>query len=80
VLQYTGVREGTLLGGRKKFVLKITFLVSSEWGLKPLVNLFYAVEFIDNGFVSNVNSPITGVGSQRPADPLYSIVETVWPA
>ena len=28
-------------------------------GLKPLVNLFYAVEFVYNGFVSNVNSPIT---------------------
>jgi len=51
-----GVREGILLGGRKKFALKITIcpknkqfalkltvLVWSEWGLKPLVNLFYTV-------------------------------------
>jgi len=28
-------------------------------GLKPLVNLFYTVEFVYNGFVCNVNSPIT---------------------
>jgi len=28
-------------------------------GLKPLVNMFYAVELVYNGFVCNVNSPIT---------------------
>jgi len=27
--------------------------------LKPLVNLFYTVEFVYNGFVCNVNSPMT---------------------
>jgi len=27
-------------------------------GLKPLVNLFCTVEFVYNGFVCNVNSPI----------------------
>jgi len=27
--------------------------------LKPYVNLFYTVEFVYNGFVCNVNSPIT---------------------
>jgi len=66
-----GVRESILLGGRKKFALKITicpknknlalkptFLVQSELGLK-LVNLFYIVEFVYNRFVCNVNSLIT---------------------
>jgi len=54
-----GVREGILLGGgRKKFVLKVNFLVQSEWVLKRLVNLFYTVQFVCNGFVYNVNSPI----------------------
>jgi len=38
--------------------LKLTFLVQSEWGLKPLINLFYTVEFVHNGFVRGVNSPI----------------------
>jgi len=28
-------------------------------GLKPLGNLFHTVEFVYNGFVCNVNSPIT---------------------
>jgi len=47
-----------------KIALKITIfsklisLVQSEWGLKPLINLFCTVEFVYNGFVSNVNSPI----------------------
>jgi len=27
--------------------------------LKPLVNLFYTLEFVYNRFISNVNSPIT---------------------
>ena len=68
------VREGILLGGggrkqfalkiticpkNKQFALKVTFLVWSEWGLKPLVNLFCNVEFAHNAFVGNVNSPIT---------------------
>jgi len=66
-----GVREGILLGGQKKFALKITicpkikklplkptFLVQSELGLK-LVNLFYIVEFVYNRFLCNVNSLIT---------------------
>ena len=44
-------------GGRKKFALNIT--ICTEWGLKPLVNLFYTVEFVYNGFVCNVNSPTT---------------------
>jgi len=65
-----GVREGILLGGRKKFALKITncpkykqfalkltFLVSSEWGLKPHMNLFYTVEFVYNGFVLTLIRP-----------------------
>ena len=62
---YIDVREGILLGGRKKFAMKITicpetnFLVWSKWGLKPYVNLFYTVEFVYNGFLCNVNSPIT---------------------
>ena len=38
--------------------LKLTFLVQSEWGLKPLINLFCTVEFVYNGFVCNVDSPI----------------------
>ena len=38
--------------------LKLTFLVQPEWGLKPLINLFYTIEFAYNGFVCNVNSPI----------------------
>ena len=66
-----GVREDILLGGRKKFTLKITIcpknrqlalkltIVYSEWGLKPYVNLFYTVEFVYNDFLCNVNSPIT---------------------
>jgi len=60
-----GVREGILLRGRKKFALKITICPESNFfslirmGLKPLVNLFYTVEFVYNGFVCNVNSPIT---------------------
>ena len=54
-----GVREGILLGKRKNFALKVTFSVYSEWGLKPLVYLFYTVEFVYNGFACNVNSPIT---------------------
>jgi len=60
-----GEREYILLRGRKKCALKITicpetnFLVYSEFGLKPPVNLFYIVEFVYNGFVGNVNSPIT---------------------
>jgi len=66
-----GIREGILLGGRKKFALKITicpknkkfalkptFLVQSKLGLK-LVNLFNIVEFVYNRFVCNVNSLIT---------------------
>ena len=65
-----GVREGILLGGQKKSALKITicpentncpeinFLVQSEWGLKPYINLFYTVEFVYIGFLCNVNSPI----------------------
>jgi len=59
-----GVREDMFLEGRKKFALKITicpetkFLVYSELGLKLLVNLFYIVEFVYNGFARNVNSPI----------------------
>jgi len=28
-------------------------------GLKPYVNLFYTVAFVHNGFLCNVNSPIT---------------------
>ena len=65
VFPTTGVREGISLGGRKHFALKITicpetnFLVESEWSLKPNVNLFYTVQFVYNGFVCNVNSPIT---------------------
>ena len=39
--------------------LKLTFLVWSKLGLKPLENLFYIVEFVYNGFVCNINSPIT---------------------
>jgi len=60
-----GVREGILLGGRQKFALKITICPESNFfsfirmGLKPLVNLFYTVEFVYNGFVCNVNPPIT---------------------
>ena len=42
----------------EQFALKQTFLVYSEWGLKPFVNLFYTIEFVYNGLVSN-NSPIT---------------------
>jgi len=59
-----GVREGILLGGRKKFVLKITICPESNFfslirmGLKPLVILFYTLEFVYNGFICNVNSPI----------------------
>jgi len=62
---FIGVREGILLGRRKKFALKITICPESNFfglirmGLKPLVNLFYTVEFVYNGFVCNVNSPIT---------------------
>ena len=60
-----GVREGILLGGRKKIALKITICPESNFfslirmGLKPLVNLFYTVEFVYNGFICNVNSPLT---------------------
>ena len=59
-----GVREGILLGVQKKFALKITicpetnFLVYSELGLKPYVNLVYTVKFVYNGFACNVNSPM----------------------
>ena len=38
--------------------LKLTFLVRSEWGLKPLINLLCTVEFVYNGFVCNINSRI----------------------
>jgi len=59
-----GVQEGILLGVQKKFALKITICPESNFfslirmGLKPLVNLFYTVESVYNGFVCNVNSPI----------------------
>jgi len=71
---HTGVWEGILLRGRIKFALKITicptvkidnifsennFLVSSKWGWKHYENLFYPVEFVHNGFLCNVNWPIT---------------------
>jgi len=49
----------TIFPKNKKIALKLAFLVSSEGGLKPLVNLLYIVEFVYNGFVCNVNSPIT---------------------
>ena len=38
--------------------MKLSFLAQSEWGLKPLMNLFCTVEFVYSGFVCNVNSPI----------------------
>jgi len=47
------------MGGRKKIALKLNFLVQSEWGVKSLVNMFYTVEFVYNGFVCNANSRIT---------------------
>ena len=54
---FTGGRKN--LPWKSPFALKLTFLVKSEWGLKTLVNLFYTVEFVYNGFVCNVNLPIT---------------------
>jgi len=69
----TGVREGMLLAGGgncpennnllwKQTIctdaLKLTFLVQSWWGLKPHINLFCTIEFVYNGFVCNVNSPM----------------------
>jgi len=33
----------TICRKNQEFTLKLTFLVKSEWGLKLLVNLFYAV-------------------------------------
>jgi len=38
--------------------LKLIFFFQYEWGLKPFVNLFYTVDFIYNGFICNVNSPV----------------------
>ena len=49
----------TICPKNKQFALKLTFAVRSEWGLKPLVNLFYTVEFVYEVFVCNVSSPIT---------------------
>ena len=70
-----GVREGILLGGgRKKFALKITicpknkqfalkltFLVLTRIGPETYWKsvLYTVVEFVYNGFVCNVDSPIT---------------------
>ena len=52
-------------GGAEEICLEITISPESNFfslirmGLKPLVNLFYTVEFVYSGFVGNVNSPIT---------------------
>jgi len=64
-----GVREGISLGERKKFALKITICPKKkQFALKltfyfnpngkPYVNLCYTAEFVYNGFLCNVNSPI----------------------
>ena len=58
-LTIIGVRESILLGRRKKICPERNFFSLIRMGLKPLVNLFYTVEFVYNGFVSNVNSPKT---------------------
>ena len=64
---YIGVREGILLRA-ENFALKITICLknkpfalklTSEWDLKRLVNLFCRFECVYNGFVCNVNSPMT---------------------
>jgi len=54
-----GVREGSLLGRAEKICPETNFF--SFVRMKPetsLVSLFYTVEFVYNGFVCNVNSPI----------------------
>jgi len=46
-------------GGAEKICPERNFFSLIRMGLKPLVNLFYTLEFVYNGFVCNVNSPIT---------------------
>jgi len=66
MIAYIGVWEGILLGGRKNFALKTTICLETNFlnliRMKPETSckyVLYTVEFVYNGFVCNVNSPMT---------------------
>ena len=62
VTQHNGNINNFWKGSRwfcRQYLRSFCYFLRPEWGLKPLVILFYAVEFVYNGFVCNVNSPIT---------------------
>jgi len=50
MLHYAHKRTGRHFTGRAEKICPET---------KPYANLFYTVEFVCNGFICNVNSPIT---------------------